>query len=169
VAFVLFVPISLIYPIFIQKYEHDTPLTRHPLSTTATLHTLWWAAVATALLCRLLYRRAGGGEGDDARHFDYTHTGGSHFGRCVHLPSVYIVLGMSQRTVGCPHTSLVHSQRRLLVSTMEMSDTTSRSRIRIPTSILSSFGEYCVGYIVTVTPTRKFLSSFDCNIGNGRY
>lgn len=67
VAFILFVPISLFYPITLEKHEvHLSPLTRHPLST-ATLHALWWTAVATAALCRFLYRSSGGPEGDGVR------------------------------------------------------------------------------------------------------
>lgn len=67
VAFILYVPFSLIYPITLEKHEvHLSPLTRHPLST-ATIHALWWTTLATVLLCRLLYRSRGGAEGDDAR------------------------------------------------------------------------------------------------------
>jgi hypothetical protein len=66
VGFWLFTPLALFWPI-IGKSSESSPLASYPLST-ATLHSLWWAAVATFLLSRLLYRSAGGGDGDDARH-----------------------------------------------------------------------------------------------------
>jgi hypothetical protein len=68
VAFLVFVPVSFVWPILIEKHDEDvSPLVHYPLSI-ATLHTLWWAAVATFFLSRLLYLSVGGGEGDDARH-----------------------------------------------------------------------------------------------------
>jgi hypothetical protein len=68
VAFCLLIPVSFIWPILIEKHDQDlSPLVLYPFST-ATLHTLWWAAVATFFLSRLLYLSVGGGEGDEARH-----------------------------------------------------------------------------------------------------
>lgn len=68
VSFWIFCPVAFVWPILIEKHDLDvSPLVHHPLST-ATLHTLWWAAVATFLLSRLLYRTAAGGDGNDQRH-----------------------------------------------------------------------------------------------------
>eukprot|EP00980_Cylindrotheca_fusiformis_P020309 scaffold7344_cov145-Cylindrotheca_fusiformis.AAC.7 len=74
-AFGIFIPVSLLGPIILAKKV--TPVTEnkaaHWIATAmaprlATLHSLGWAAVAAFILCRLLYRTMGGGDGDDARH-----------------------------------------------------------------------------------------------------
>jgi hypothetical protein len=70
VTFLLFVPFSLLWPILKKNNpssSSQSSLSIHPLST-ATIHALVWAAVATVVLSRALYRTAGGGDGDDARH-----------------------------------------------------------------------------------------------------
>ena len=77
VAFLIYCPLALAWPILHSKHHHNDNdnnnnthivlLSVHPLST-ATLHTLVWAGIATALLSRSLYRTAAGGDGDDARH-----------------------------------------------------------------------------------------------------
>jgi len=68
IAFWLFVPISLIWPILKEEQEDQkSALAVYPQSV-ASVHALLWAAGSTLILSRLLYRTAGGGDGDDARH-----------------------------------------------------------------------------------------------------
>lgn len=85
VAFWLFTPVALLYPLVTAPNTSTStsssdsasstpssstsahPLGSHPLST-ASLHAVWWAAVATFLLSRILYRSMAGGDGEDARH-----------------------------------------------------------------------------------------------------
>lgn len=68
VAFLVFVPLSAIVPILDWRRNNvPSPLAVHPLST-ASLHALFWAGIATLILSRALYRTPGGGDGDDARH-----------------------------------------------------------------------------------------------------
>jgi len=64
ISFLIFVPISLIWPMITSSEPHS--LAVHPLST-ATMHSLLWAGVAAILVSRIMYRTAPGGDGDDAR------------------------------------------------------------------------------------------------------
>ncbi|KAL3943689.1 MAG: hypothetical protein SGBAC_002234 [Bacillariaceae sp.] len=73
VAFAIFVPFSLIGPIMSSNDAEAETSKTYWLGTSlaarmATLHSLWWAAIASFVLSRLLYRTLGGGDGDDARH-----------------------------------------------------------------------------------------------------
>jgi len=83
-AFCIIVPLSLILPIIFGRQHSLMPsssssqepnklvpelwMATAPAPRLATLHTLLWGYLASLLLCRLLYRTHGGGEGDDARH-----------------------------------------------------------------------------------------------------
>lgn len=73
IAFAIFVPFSLFGPIVSQHDAEATKSKTYWLGTNlaprmATVHSLWWAAIAATVLSRLLYRSFGGGDGDDARH-----------------------------------------------------------------------------------------------------
>jgi hypothetical protein len=64
VAFFLFVPTALLYPML--RGPTDSQLAKHPLSF-ATLHAITWTIVAVIVVSRWLYRSAAGGEGDHVR------------------------------------------------------------------------------------------------------
>ncbi|CAJ1945651.1 unnamed protein product [Cylindrotheca closterium] len=73
IAFAIFVPFSLLGPIMSSNDAESKTSKTYWLGTSlaprmATVHSLWWAAIAAFLLSRLLYRTLGGGDGDDARH-----------------------------------------------------------------------------------------------------
>lgn len=73
IAFAIFVPFSLLGPIMSSKDAEAITSKTYWLGTSlalrmATVHSLWWAAIAAVILSRLLYRTLGGGDGDDARH-----------------------------------------------------------------------------------------------------
>jgi len=72
IAFWLVTPTCLLWPLLRSKpvSSSDTTvitLNSHPLST-ATVHTLLWAMVATIVLSRLMYNSLAAGDGDDVRH-----------------------------------------------------------------------------------------------------
>lgn len=69
-SFVIVVPVTLFFPIwFAADKNSDVWLATATSPRLATLHTLFWGLGLAILLSRLLYRTAGGGDGDDARHF----------------------------------------------------------------------------------------------------
>jgi hypothetical protein len=69
VAFFVFVPFSLLLPIWLARDPDSASWIATSTSPRlATLHTLVWGLAAAAVLSRLLYRTMGGGDGDDARH-----------------------------------------------------------------------------------------------------
>ena len=83
-SFIIIVPISLTGPLLLGRGKQnqndedddddDSASSTVWLATAraprlATLHTLLWGFAAALILARILYRTAGGGDGDDARHF----------------------------------------------------------------------------------------------------
>lgn len=69
VAFCIFVPVSLLLPIWLARDPDSTSwIATSTSARLATLHTLLWGLAAAVLLSRLLYQTMGGGDGDDARH-----------------------------------------------------------------------------------------------------
>ena len=70
-AFCVIVPTCLLVPILVTKprnSEDQVWIATASAPRLATLHTLLWGYVATLVLCRMLYRTMGGGDGDDARY-----------------------------------------------------------------------------------------------------
>lgn len=67
VSFCIFFVVSILWPLSGRRPIPPSSLAMHPLST-ATIHALFWSGVVMLLLSRALYRTAGGGDGDDARH-----------------------------------------------------------------------------------------------------
>lgn len=74
VGFGIAIPFTLLWPIlFLKKKGGQSDDSEYWMATAvaprlATMHALLWALVASLILCRLLYRTIGGGDGDDARH-----------------------------------------------------------------------------------------------------
>jgi hypothetical protein len=102
IAFVLFVPTGLLWPILTQTEANESShaITSHPLST-ASLHGLFWSALASVLLSRALYRTPSGGEGDDARfHIAQLLTLAAPVAVCVYVALVLLIL------LACPHAAL---------------------------------------------------------------
>jgi hypothetical protein len=80
IAFVLVVPMTLLFPIWFAGTKKNNSnddnndsneiwIATGTAPKLATLHTILWGLAFAILLSRLLYRTAGGGDGDDARHF----------------------------------------------------------------------------------------------------
>ncbi|KAG7368003.1 plasma-membrane choline transporter family protein [Nitzschia inconspicua] len=71
-SFFIIVPVTLLFPIWFAAKNTDADAVWIATATSprlATLHTIFWGLGVAILLSRLLYRTAGGGDGDDARHF----------------------------------------------------------------------------------------------------
>ena len=69
-TFLIVVPFTLLLPIWFAKNPNSSVWIATAVSPRlATLHTLFWGLGVGLVLSRLLYRTAGGGDGDDARHF----------------------------------------------------------------------------------------------------
>ena len=69
VAFILFVPISLVIPASLRhRIDYGSPLALNHVTERAILYAMILAFVGTLVLARFLYRTAAGGEGDDARY-----------------------------------------------------------------------------------------------------
>jgi hypothetical protein len=80
IAFILIVPITLLFPIWFagtnnsnnnnneNNNKSEIWIATGKAPKLATLHTIFWGLGVAIVLSRLLYRTAGGGDGDDARH-----------------------------------------------------------------------------------------------------